>query len=136
MILGLNLDLDKIANIPDTQFYVGLGEREGRDITNDRIHDPKATGLTSAMEIYGGGTAWRLSQLYYEQKLMDKKLSVKFQLMFLTFFLYKLQNIVIEINYEYQATKWLMIRPNLQYTKKPGALKKLMMLWPAGCSLL
>ena len=29
-----------------------------------------------------------------------------------------------EINYEYNATKWLMIRPNLHYIKNPGGVKK------------
>lgn len=27
-----------------------------------------------------------------------------------------------EINYGVQATKWLMVRPNLQYVKYPGGL--------------
>lgn len=28
----------------------------------------------------------------------------------------------VEINYGYQATKWLMVRPHLQYVKYPGRL--------------
>lgn len=27
----------------------------------------------------------------------------------------------IELNYSYNATKWLMLRPNLQYVVNPGA---------------
>lgn len=77
LILGLDMDLQKIANLPDAQLRIGIGERHGKDITNDRLHHPDATGMTSTMEVFGGGNAWRLSQLWYEQRFLDRRLAIK-----------------------------------------------------------
>ncbi|WP_226506169.1 carbohydrate porin [Pseudomonas sp. MWU16-30317] len=77
IILGTTMDLNKLLGWPDATFRIGIGERHGKDITNDRVHQPDATGMTSTMEVFGGGNAWRLSQLWYEQKFFDRKLAVK-----------------------------------------------------------
>lgn len=77
IILGVDMDLQKLLGWQDATFRIGIGERHGKDITNDRVHQPNATGLTSTMEVFGGGNAWRLSQFWYEQKFFDRKLSVK-----------------------------------------------------------
>ena len=77
LILGVNMDLQKLLGWQDATFRIGIGERHGKDITNDRVHQPNATGLTSTMEVFGGGNAWRLSQFWYEQKFFDRKLALK-----------------------------------------------------------
>ncbi|WP_409284648.1 carbohydrate porin [Pseudomonas protegens] len=77
IILGVDMDLNKLLGWQDATLRIGIGERHGRDISNDRVHHPDATGMTSTMEVYGGGNAWRLSQLWYEQKLFDRRLAVK-----------------------------------------------------------
>ncbi|WP_276574999.1 carbohydrate porin [Pseudomonas tohonis] len=30
----------------------------------------------------------------------------------------------VEVNYGYQATGWLMVRPNLQYVRYPGGMRE------------
>ncbi|MCE4056154.1 carbohydrate porin [Pseudomonas sp. Au-Pse12] len=77
IILGVDMDLNKLLGWQDATLRIGIGERHGRDISNDRVHHPDATGMTSTMEVYGGGNAWRLSQLWYEQKFFDRRLAVK-----------------------------------------------------------
>lgn len=56
------MDLQKLLGWQDATFRIGIGERHGKNITNDRVHQPNATGLTSTMEVLSGGNAWRLSQ--------------------------------------------------------------------------
>ncbi len=77
LILAVDMDLQKVLGWQDATLRIGIGERDGKDITNDRVHHPDATGMTSTMEVYGGGNAWRLAQLWYEQKFFERKLSVK-----------------------------------------------------------
>lgn len=77
LILGVTMDLQKLWGWQDATFRIGIGERHGKDITNDRVHHPDATGLTSTMEVFGGGNALRLSQFWYEQKFFERKFALK-----------------------------------------------------------
>src|SRR5207253_7717609 len=61
--LGAHLDLEKILGWKDTEFKVAITERSGRNISNDRISDPRAGTFSSSQEVWGRGQTWRLTQL-------------------------------------------------------------------------
>lgn len=75
---GAKLDLEKIAGIHDAQFVVSINDRNGRDITADRIQDTRAPVIGSgAQSNYGRGQTWHIGQLWYQQKLFNKALDIK-----------------------------------------------------------
>ncbi|WP_444756647.1 carbohydrate porin [Pseudomonas sp. A014] len=77
--LGSRFDLQKLMGIPDAEFQVVVTERSGRDLTLDRVADPRAGFISaSTMEIYGAGQTWRLTKLFYRQTFLDKALDLKF----------------------------------------------------------
>jgi carbohydrate-selective porin OprB len=41
-ILGVNMDLEKILGIHDGEFKASVNNRNGRDLTQDRLQDPRA----------------------------------------------------------------------------------------------
>jgi porin len=54
---GLQLDLQKLLGWHDAEFKLAITERSGRNISNDRIGDPRTGTLSSSMEVYGRGTS-------------------------------------------------------------------------------
>ncbi|MFC3941256.1 porin [Pseudomonas gingeri NCPPB 3146 = LMG 5327] len=77
--LSSHFDLQKILGIQDADFQLTITERSGRDITNDRLVDPRAGYISSStQEIYGAGQTWRLTKMWYRQMFFDKALDIKF----------------------------------------------------------
>ena len=75
--LGVKVDLEKILGWNDAEFKLAITERSGRNISNDRIGDPRAGTLSSSQEVWGRGQTWRLTQMWYKQGYFDNKLNVK-----------------------------------------------------------
>jgi porin len=75
--LGAKLDLEKIFGWKDAEFKLAITERSGRNISNDRIGDPRAGTFSSSQEVWGRGQTWRLTQLWVKQKYFDGKLDIK-----------------------------------------------------------
>lgn len=76
--LGAQLDLQKIFGWHDATFKLAITEREGRNISNDRVSDPRAPMYSSSQEVWGRGQTWRLTQMWISQSYLDQKLNVKF----------------------------------------------------------
>ncbi len=76
--LGAHLDLEKIFGWKDTEFKLAITERSGRNLSNDRISDPRAGQFSSVQEVWGRGQTWRLTQMWVKQKYFDGALDVKF----------------------------------------------------------
>lgn len=75
---GAKLDLEKLAGISDAQFVVSINDRNGRDITVDRIQDSRAPVIGSgAQSNYGRGQTWHIGQLWYQQKIFNNFLDFK-----------------------------------------------------------
>lgn len=75
---GINLDLQKIANINGGQVKLSLIDRNGKDLAQDRIQDPRTAMIGSDPQSnYGRGQTWHIAQLWYRQFLFDKRLDVK-----------------------------------------------------------
>ncbi|HHX6570271.1 TPA: carbohydrate porin [Pseudomonas aeruginosa] len=75
--LGAHLDLQKILGWDAADFQLMITERSGNNLSNDRIADPRTGQLSSVQEVWGRGQTWRLTQMWYRQKLFDDKLDVK-----------------------------------------------------------
>ncbi|MGV8859653.1 MAG: carbohydrate porin [Pseudomonas sp.] len=75
--LGVDLDLQKILGWHDAEFKLAITERSGRNISNDRIGDPRAGTFSSSQEVWGRGQTWRLTQMWAKQKYFDGALDVK-----------------------------------------------------------
>jgi len=76
--LGTHFDLQKILGWHDAEFQLTVTERNGNNISNYRINDPRVGGFTSAQEVWGRGQTWRLTQMWIKQKYFDGALDVKF----------------------------------------------------------
>ncbi|MDE1165109.1 MAG: carbohydrate porin [Pseudomonas sp.] len=75
--LGVAFDLNKIMGWKDTDAKLTITERSGRNISNDRIGDPRAGTLSSSQEVWGRGQTWRLTQMWIKQKYFDGALDIK-----------------------------------------------------------
>lgn len=75
--LGVALDLQKLLGWDNTQAKIQLTNRNGQNISNDRIGDPRAGTLSSSQEVYGRGHMVRLTQLWIQHQFLDGKLDVK-----------------------------------------------------------
>ena len=75
--LGMKLDLQKILGWQDAEFKLAITERSGRNLSNDRISDPRAGQFSSVQEVWGRGQTWRLTQMWIKQKYFDGALDVK-----------------------------------------------------------
>jgi len=75
--LGAHLDLQKILGWHDAEFQLTLTNRNGDNISNDRVSDPRTGTLSSSQEVWGRGSVTRLTQLWYQQKFFDQALSIK-----------------------------------------------------------
>jgi porin len=71
------LDLQKLWGWDNTQAKVQLTNRNGENISNDRVGDPRAGTLSSSQEVYGRGHMVRLTQLWIKHQFLDGKLDVK-----------------------------------------------------------
>jgi porin len=75
--LGTHLDLQKLLGWQDAEFQLLVTERNGNNLSNDRVSDPRAPQLSSVQEVWGRGQTWRLTQLWYRQKFFDGRFDVK-----------------------------------------------------------
>lgn len=76
--LGGVIDLEKVLGWQDANFQLLITERSGRDITNDRLTDPRTGTIgSSVQENYGRGQTWRITTLAYQQKFFDDVLDIK-----------------------------------------------------------
>ncbi|WP_224794583.1 carbohydrate porin, partial [Pseudomonas fluorescens] len=75
--LGVALDLQKLWGWDNTQAKIQLTNRNGYNISNDRVGDPRAGTLSSSQEVYGRGHMVRLTQLWIQHQFFDNKLDVK-----------------------------------------------------------
>lgn len=76
--MGGALDLQKIIGLDNANLQLLITERSGRDITNDRLTDPRAGTIgSSVQEIYGRGQTWRITTLAYQQQYWDNTLDIK-----------------------------------------------------------
>ena len=75
--LGVALDLEKLWGWDNTQAKIQLTNRNGQNISNDRIGDPRAGTLSSSQEVYGRGHMVRLTQFWIQHQMFDNKLDVK-----------------------------------------------------------
>ncbi|MCO7505266.1 MULTISPECIES: carbohydrate porin [unclassified Pseudomonas] len=75
--LGVKMDLEKILGWHDAEFKLAITERSGRNLSNDRISDPRAGQFSSVQEVWGRGQTWRLTQMWVKQTYLDGKLDLK-----------------------------------------------------------
>jgi len=76
--IGGALDLQKILGLPAANLQLQITERSGRDLTNDRLADPRTGTIgSSVQENYGRGQTWRITVLAYQQKFFDDVLDIK-----------------------------------------------------------
>lgn len=78
LALGMSMNLEEVLNWDKADFRLTVTERSGRNISNDRISDSRATMFSSAQEIWGRGQTWRLTQMWIRKRLFDESLDVKF----------------------------------------------------------
>lgn len=74
--LGADIDLQKLLGWNDAAFSLSITNRNGDNI-NDKISDPRATGLGSTQEIQGRGAVTRLSELWVSKGWFDDALNIK-----------------------------------------------------------
>ncbi|WP_321848086.1 carbohydrate porin [Pseudomonas paraveronii] len=75
--LGTHLDLQKLLGWNDAEFQLLVTERNGNNLSNERVSDPRAPQLSSVQEVWGRGQTWRLTQMWYRQKFFDSALDLK-----------------------------------------------------------
>lgn len=81
-IVGADFNLEKILGIQDGEFKMSLIDRNGRDLTVDRIQDPRAPTIGSTVNSnYGRGQTWHATQFWYRQSWWNKALDIKLGLM-------------------------------------------------------
>ncbi|KMT52590.1 carbohydrate porin [Pseudomonas fildesensis] len=76
--LGTHLDLQKLLGWSDAEFQLLVTERNGNNLSNERVSDPRAPQLSSVQEVWGRGQTWRLTQMWYRQKFFNSALDLKF----------------------------------------------------------
>lgn len=75
--LGTHMDLQKLLGWDDAEFQLLVTERNGNNLSNERISDPRAPQLSSVQEVWGRGQTWRLTQMWYRQKFFDRAWDLK-----------------------------------------------------------
>lgn len=75
--VGTTLDLDKLLNWKDTIFQATITNRNGRNISNDDVGDPRTGTLSSSQEVYGRGQTTRLTQFWISQGYFNDALNIK-----------------------------------------------------------
>ncbi|MDH2184777.1 carbohydrate porin [Pseudomonas sp. GD03651] len=75
--LGARFDLQKLLGWHDARFQLTVANRNGENISNERVGDPRVGTLSSSQEVWGRGSHWRMTQLYYQQAFFDRRLDIK-----------------------------------------------------------
>jgi len=76
-LLGLGIDLERTLGWQGASTQLYITNRNGEDITNQRLIDPRSGQLTSTQEVWGRGSIWRLAELSYRQNLLNDKLNLR-----------------------------------------------------------
>ncbi|MBC3239347.1 porin [Pseudomonas lurida] len=76
--LGTHLDLQKLLGWNNAEFQLLVTERNGNNLSNERVSDPRAPQLSSVQEVWGRGQTWRLTQMWYRQQFFNSALDLKF----------------------------------------------------------
>ncbi len=74
---GVRFDLEKLLGWHDARFQLTVADRNGDNISNDRVGDPRVGTLSLSQEVWGRGSHWRMTQLYYQQAFFDRRLDIK-----------------------------------------------------------
>ncbi|WP_297840941.1 carbohydrate porin [Pseudomonas sp.] len=75
--LGTHLDLHKLLGWNDAEFQLLVTERNGNNLSNDRVADPRTGQLSSVQEVWGRGQTWRLTQMWFRQQFLAGALDLK-----------------------------------------------------------
>ena len=75
--IGAGFDLEKLLGWHDAHFQLTVANRNGDNISNDRVGDPRVGTLSSSQEVWGRGSHWRMTQLYYQQAFFAQRLDIK-----------------------------------------------------------
>ena len=76
-LLGLGIDLEKTLNIEKASLQFYITNRNGEDITNQRLIDTRSGQVTSTQEVWGRGSIWRLAEFSYRQQLFEDRLNLR-----------------------------------------------------------
>jgi porin len=68
--VGISMDLEKLAGIPDTTFLVTMSQRSGSGLTQEAVKN-----AISVQQIFGGGQTIRLVQMRFDHNLFDGRFS-------------------------------------------------------------
>ncbi|WP_346796781.1 carbohydrate porin [Halomonas sp. Bachu 37] len=74
---GISFDLDTLFGLPNASFQFTLTNRNGDNLTTDRLVYPESGSVSSVQEVYGRGNVTRITQLWYRQQFFDEALDVK-----------------------------------------------------------
>lgn len=74
---GVNFDFQKLVGLPGADFHFLVTKRSGNDLTPDRLVDPATGTVSSVQEVHGRGNVFRLTQLWYGQRLFGEAVGVK-----------------------------------------------------------
>ncbi|WP_437882421.1 carbohydrate porin [Pseudomonas sp. LRF_L74] len=75
--IGAHFDLQRLFGWHEAEFQFAINNRNGDNISGDRVGDPRVGTLSSSQEVWGRGSHWRMTQLWYRQKFFDQQLDVK-----------------------------------------------------------
>ncbi|MFK3724297.1 carbohydrate porin [Pseudomonas monteilii] len=76
-VLGTTLDLEEILSLHDAEFQLTITDRNGQNLSQAGIGDPRTGTLSSVQEVSGRGQTWRLTQAWYRQGFFNGQLDVK-----------------------------------------------------------
>ncbi|ENA30023.1 hypothetical protein HMPREF1487_08277 [Pseudomonas sp. HPB0071] len=76
-MFGLAVDMNKTLGWENSVFKVAITSRDGRNLTNDNIGDPRSGTYSSVQEVWGRGQTWRLTQLWLSKGFFDGRLDIK-----------------------------------------------------------
>lgn len=75
--LDTRFDLTRLAGLDDAEVRLTVTNRNGEDLTDERLVDPAGGPLSSVQEIHGQGNVTRLTRLWYRQGWRDGALDLK-----------------------------------------------------------
>lgn len=73
----LSLDLQRLLGVNDARFQVTLTNRNGENLTSERLVDPATGAVSSVQEVFGRGNVTRLTRFWYQQRRLDGALEYK-----------------------------------------------------------
>lgn len=76
-VAGMRLNLATLLGLPNAAFQLTFTNRNGENLTNERLVDPATGAVSSVQEVHGRGNVTRLTQLWYRQGWFDGDLTMK-----------------------------------------------------------